>query len=49
VKRERSMDATPSMSRLNAGRAAMIMGVEEVSEPAVESGLNSDWADGTIG
>jgi len=41
------MNATPSMSKLNAGRAAVITRAEEVSEPALESrpegGLNSDW------
>ena len=49
ARRERSTNATPSMSRSNVGRATVIMRVEEVSEPVRESGpegdLNSDWAD----
>ena len=36
--RERSMNVTPSMSRLNAGRAAVIMRVEGVSESVRGSG-----------
>ena len=44
AKRERSMNATPSMSRLNTGRAAVIMRVEGVSESVCESGLHGDWA-----
>jgi len=52
ARRERSMNATPSMSRLNARRAAVITGVEGVSERVVESGpegcLSSDWADEVI-
>ena len=38
AKRERSMNATPSMSRLNPGRAAVIMRVEGVSESVRGSG-----------
>ena len=46
AERERSMNATPFMSRLtlNAGRAAVIMRVEGVSESVRGSGLNGDWA-----
>ena len=40
------MNVTPSMSRLNTGRAAVIMRVEAegVSESVRGSGLNGDWA-----
>ena len=45
-KRERSMNATPSMPRLNVGRAAVITRVEGVSKPVrgsgPEGGLNGD-------
>jgi len=48
AKRERSMNATPSMLRLNVGRAAVITRVGGVLEPVRESGpegvLNGDWA-----
>jgi len=46
---ERSMNATPYMSRLNVGRAAVITRVEEVSEPVRKSGSegdsSGDWVD----